>query len=100
MLNQTDDMVAQLIRLSLLSQDDLPEDALLFARASLLDWLICGRAGRTEPVANKLRQYAQSDTPSGCSSVFGGTSTSPRLAAMVNGAISHALDYDLSLIHI
>lgn len=98
-LSSADEMTVRLIELSTLAYDNLPEDALMLARASLFDWLICGRAGRSEPVAQKLRQYAQQEEGSeteaqiGCS-LFGGTATTPRVAAMVNGAISHALDYD------
>lgn len=59
-------------------------------RLSLYDWMACGRAGVDEPLAQILR--AQAGT--GPAPVFGGTAPSPALAAWVNGATSHALDYD------
>lgn len=84
-----------LIRLASLSSRDLPEDMLRLARLSLLDWLICGIAGRAEPVAQAIRSYALQESGSdACASLFGGGRVSARMAALANGTISHALDYD------
>lgn len=74
--------------------ETLPDKARALALISLFDWLLCGRAGINEPVAIKLRAFADAEGLSGASSLFGGGMAPPRMAAMVNGATSHALDYD------
>ncbi len=72
----------------------LPPEALDSARLSLFDWLICGLAGIEEPLAEKLRHMAAHEGGRTASSVFGGGMAPARTAALVNGATSHALDYD------
>ncbi|MEI5680795.1 MmgE/PrpD family protein [Mesorhizobium sp. CCNWLW179-1] len=72
----------------------LPEQHLRLARYSLFDWMTCGIAGKKEPVAALLRQTALDDGASPVASLIGGGLSSCRLAALVNGATSHALDYD------
>lgn len=64
------------------------------ARLSLYDWLICGLAGIKEPLADKLRQMASEEGGTGTVSVFGAGKRPARAAALINGATSHALDYD------
>ena len=64
------------------------------ARLSLLDWICCGLAGQAEPVAQHLRYLAQDEAGQEHSSLFGGGRAPARMAALVNGATSHALDYD------
>ncbi|MDU9003202.1 MmgE/PrpD family protein [Sedimentitalea todarodis] len=62
---------------------------------SALDWLAVGRAGAGEPVSRIVREMAQDEGGAGQAHVFGGTAALPaRAAALVNGTISHALDYD------
>ena len=70
---------------------DLPLD---FAKLSLLDWMTCGIAGTSEPLAVNLRQLAAGEGGQPVASVLGGMRAPPRMAALVNGATSHALDYD------
>ena len=70
---------------------DLPLD---FAKLSLLDWMTCAIAGTGEPLAVKLRQLAASESGQPVASVLGGMRVPPRMAALVNGATSHSLDYD------
>jgi 2-methylcitrate dehydratase PrpD len=65
-----------------------------FAKLSLFDWMTCGIAGINEPLAVKLRQLAAGEGGQPVASVLGGMRAPPRLAALVNGATSHALDYD------
>jgi len=61
-------------------------------RLSLYDWMVCGLAGRQTPVAIAMRDMAQ---PGGPAAVFGTSDrTAPATAAWINGACSHALDYD------
>lgn len=64
------------------------------ARLSALDWLACGVAGRAEPVSQILRAQALSEGGTAQASLFGGTRVPARMAALANGTISHALDYD------
>ncbi len=68
-------------------------DALAVMEMSLLDWIACGRAGAGEPVAIAARAAAV-PVENGCA-VFGSAETYPAgMAALINGATSHALDYD------
>jgi 2-methylcitrate dehydratase PrpD len=77
--------------LDLTEQQGLPETALSMARLSLFDWMVCGLAGVGEPVAGIIRDHV---TGTGAASVFGGGTAPARAAALANGTISHALDYD------
>lgn len=61
---------------------------------SALDWLAVGRAGAAEPVAGILRAQAEEEGGAGQAALFGGGRAPLRMAALVNGTISHALDYD------
>jgi 2-methylcitrate dehydratase PrpD len=72
----------------------LPKRAMSLARFSLLDWMACGMAGTSEPVAAKLRALAEQEAGRGVSSVIGDGTAPARMAALINGATSHALDYD------
>ena len=69
-------------------------DARALMRLCLFDWAACGLAGRGEPVAVKLRDWAADTCGSGPATLFGGGHAAPESAALVNGATSHALDYD------
>ncbi|MEL0435536.1 MmgE/PrpD family protein [Phycobacter sp. K97] len=64
------------------------------ARLSALDWLSCGRAGAGEPVGHILRNLAKAESGTPQAAVFGGGHAPARMAALVNGTVSHALDYD------
>jgi 2-methylcitrate dehydratase PrpD len=72
----------------------IPPEARRIAALSALDWLAVGRAGAAEPVARIVRDLAQQDGGSAMAHVFGGGRVPSRAAALVNGTISHALDYD------
>ncbi len=70
-----------------------PKDALTMMRLSLFDWAACGIAGAREPdfadfVAGQLARGQ------GPATVIGGTSAPATTAALINGTLSHALDYD------
>ena len=56
--------------------------------------MTCGIAGIGEALAVKLRQLSMLEGGRALASVVGGTRVPPRMAALVNGATSHALDYD------
>lgn len=87
-------MIAQ--RLADFAHGPLPTgDAGFVLRLSLLDWCAVGVAGRDEPVAKILRDQALEEGGAGQAGVIGSATQVPvRAAALVNGAISHALDYD------
>jgi len=73
----------------------LPDSARQMARLSLLDWIAVAIAGRDEPVSRIVRQMAVDDGGTPDASIVGENTRLPaRAAAMVNGATSHALDYD------
>lgn len=72
-----------------------PGAALAMMRLSVFDWAACGIGGAQEPVARLTRGMAQEDGGTAEASVIGSTTRLPaRAAALVNGATSHALDYD------
>ncbi|PYG34451.1 MmgE/PrpD family protein [Pelagimonas varians] len=73
---------------------DPPPEALDMMRLSLVDWAACGIAGRSEPVAQITRAMALDEGGTAQASLFGGGQVPARAAALVNGATSHALDYD------
>ncbi len=68
--------------------------ALSMMRLSLFDWAACGIAGRDEPVARILRTMVLGEGGAGEAALIGGGRAPARGAALVNGAASHALDYD------
>lgn len=69
------------------------ETALQMMRVSLYDWAACGIAGANEPVARILRRSKPQQL--GAMPVFGSKDTyAPADAALINGATSHAMDYD------
>lgn len=88
------DLTETLIQLAALDSSALPDSSLRMARFSLFDWLICGRAGIDEPVSTHLRALADHEGGNGVASVFGAGLAPVRMAALVNGATSHALDFD------
>ena len=90
MTSLTDDIIDIAVR----PADQVPDLPLDFAKLSLLDWMTCGVAGTGEPLAVKLRQLAAGEGGQPLATVLGGMWVPPRMAALVNGATSHALDYD------
>ena len=72
-----------------------PKDAALdVMRLSMLDWIAVGYAGREEPVVRVMREMVLAEGGSAQATLFGGGRAPARGAALVNGAASHALDYD------
>jgi len=69
-------------------------DALEMMRLSLMDWAVCCIAGREEPLAVILRDKGLSEGGKAEASGIGGDKLPAPRAAMINGAVSHALDYD------
>ncbi len=87
-------LLQQTLDLAAMPAGNIPASARSMARFSLFDWLVCGRAGVAEPLAKILRDYAAAEGGRPVASVFGGNRAPARAAALVNGATSHALDYD------
>lgn len=72
-----------------------PESAQHIMRLSLLDWTAVAIAGRDEPVSRIVRTMVAEEDGSAQAHVIGLDSKLPaRAAALANGTISHALDYD------
>ncbi|MCP4223983.1 MAG: MmgE/PrpD family protein, partial [Actinomycetia bacterium] len=69
-------------------------DPLAVARHCLLDWLGCTLGARDEPLARYLADELAGSGPPEASLIGRGERIRARDAALVNGATSHALDYD------
>jgi 2-methylcitrate dehydratase PrpD len=84
-----------LLDLASLRTDAMPSPAREMARLSLFDWFAVARAGAQEPVARIIRGLVADEAGKPAASVIGLSAKVPaRAAALANGAISHALDYD------
>jgi 2-methylcitrate dehydratase PrpD len=82
-------------RAAALRYDALPRDIRLLARQCLLDWLAVTLAGAGEELSRILRDEAAEQGGSGAATLIGDGRKAPtQQAALVNGAASHALDYD------
>ncbi|MCX7559881.1 MmgE/PrpD family protein [Sulfitobacter sp. F26204] len=71
----------------------VPADAAAMMRLSLFDWAACGIAGAQESEFDRFVSI-QLASQQGGHLVLGGGRTSASTAALVNGVLSHALDYD------
>jgi len=75
--------------------ETLPREATFAAQQCLLDWLGVTLAGAGEPLSRMLRDDALADGGNAQATLIGtGERVSAKQAALVNGAASHALDYD------
>ena len=75
--------------------EDFPPDGIQAAKGAIMDCLGCALAGSREPLADILSEFVRANGGGASASVIGrGFKTSAADAAQVNGAISHALDYD------
>src|SRR5581483_3984328 len=88
------DITQRLIALARIPEAKLPESARQIARFSLFDWMVVGKAGQDQPVARIIREYVAAEAGNGVASMIGGGMAPARGAALVNGTVSHALDYD------
>src|SRR6201996_9169995 len=78
-----------------LTYADLPVDVRKLARQCLMDYLACTLAGSTDELAAILLAEMTEQGGAPAATVIGRSERLPILsAAMVNGASSHALDYD------
>jgi 2-methylcitrate dehydratase PrpD len=75
--------------------DDLPADIRRIARDCLADWLACAFAGIDEPVSKIVMEAARDEGANAQATMLGQSwKGSVQQAALVNGTMSHALDYD------
>ncbi len=79
---------------SAVTYDAIPETARAVARHCVLDWFGCAIAGSREPLTNILIDELASHESGGSALVARGERATPLTAALINGAMSHALDYD------
>ncbi|MBE2278681.1 MAG: MmgE/PrpD family protein [Rhodobacteraceae bacterium] len=86
--------IDRLLDLAALPAMALPAAGRRMARISLFDWMVCGLAGADEPVSVRLRAAIGAEGGHPVASIIGGGAMPARAAALVNGATSHALDYD------
>ncbi|WP_300029969.1 MmgE/PrpD family protein [uncultured Roseobacter sp.] len=77
-----------------LAQGPCDADALRMMELSLFDWAVCGIAGARDPAFAGFREAARAASSLGRSTLFGGGTASAATAALINGTLSHALDYD------
>ncbi len=75
--------------------EDLPADVVLLAKECLLDWLGVTIAGASEPLSRILQDEMLEQGGNAQATIVGtGLRGTIQQAALVNGAASHALDYD------
>ena len=75
--------------------EHIPGEAVRIAKRAILDWVGVTIAGANEPITRLLFEHVQRMKAVGEAGVISkGVQTTADLAAWVNGAASHALDYD------
>lgn len=87
-------LMDQILDLSMRDAKTLPKRPLFLAQLSLFDWIVCGIGGLNEPVSQKVLSYIGESGGVERAVTFGGSRFPPAAAALANGTISHALDYD------
>ena len=82
-------------RAAALAWRDLPEDLIERTKQCLLDWFAVTVPGAQEELTDILVRESIEDGAKGKASLVGRSETTlPSTAALINGAASHALDYD------
>ena len=75
--------------------EDFPPDAIEASKGAIMDTLACMLAGSQESLSDILCRYVAAEAASPSATVVGrGFKTSAANAALINGAMAHALDYD------
>ena len=91
--NQAGPLASALVDFS--QKQDMPLGPMEMMRLSFIDWVSVALAGANEPVATAVKGLAMSESGAPSSSLIEESlKIPPRMAAMVNGTIGHALDYD------
>ena len=74
---------------------EVPGDVSRVARQCLLDWIGCTLAGSSDPIADILIAEIEAQGGYPISTIIGrGRKAAPAQAALVNGTVSHVLDFD------
>jgi 2-methylcitrate dehydratase PrpD len=82
-------------RASVLGFNDLPDDLIERTKQCLLDWFAVTLAGAQDELTDILIQETLEDGGRGPASLVGRSEkVTPSAATLINGAASHALDYD------
>ena len=88
-------LLPHILDLATLDSDRMPQDSRKMARLSLFDWMVVSLAGADQPLADIIRNFVATEGGVEIAAVTGGSMRLPaRAAALANGTISHALDYD------
>ncbi|OON38084.1 2-methylcitrate dehydratase [Izhakiella australiensis] len=72
----------------------LPPAVLMEAKRALVDWLGVSIGAHRAPVVKAVRQVALGWQAAGRAQIILGGQTTPALAALVNGTMAHAADFD------
>lgn len=85
----------RLLDLAAIDSAAIPASALTMARFSLFDWMVVARAGSNQPLCQIIREFVADEGGRPAATIAGGGTKMPaRAAALANGTISHALDFD------
>jgi len=80
------------------NEADIPESIYEHAKVALLDWYAVTIAGKDDPLVRKLTHLADQEGGNEQATLLGqGVKKTASQATLINGAASHALDYDDSL---
>jgi 2-methylcitrate dehydratase PrpD len=94
-ITQQPDLIARAAALAVDPSQGFPAETLAVARLSVYDCLTVAIAGAQEPVSQAVRELVRSESGATQASAFGLAQRIPaRAAALLNGAVAHALDYD------
>ena len=89
------DLLPHILDLAAITPARLPQDARKIADLSLFDWMVVSLAGADQPLASIIRDFVVAEGGVATAAVTGCKHRLPaRAAALANGTISHALDYD------
>ncbi len=84
----------RLLDVAAIAAAGIPATTRAVARFSLFDWLVVARAGTNEPLSRIIRTYVIEEGGKAVATILGGAKVPARAAALANGTVSHALDYD------
>ncbi len=82
-------------KIAAIRYDGLPQEAVLWAKAAILDTVGVTLAGAREDCTRIVEQVLAAESHGGDSLVFGSERrVAPLVAALINGTAAHALDFD------
>jgi 2-methylcitrate dehydratase PrpD len=82
-------------RVRAIAREELPAETLQLAKQCVLDWCAVALAGADEPLVRMLYEQTMADGGLPQASLIGRAArVNTRQAALINGAMGHALDYD------